>query len=182
MLDQRLAEREPGVEEDGKDARVHTALRDGLGDHSRGQFRLVPGCAAWAFTMTGFPAARADAVSPPATEKASGKLLAPKTATGPTGQSMDRRSGRGGLRSGSAVSMRAFCHEPSSSTEANRRNCPEVRTTSPWSRASGRAVSSMARATSVADSASRPAAIARSRVARSFAEDFPNEVKASTAA
>ena len=32
---------------------------------------------------TGHPAARAEAVSPPATEKASGKLLAPKTATGP---------------------------------------------------------------------------------------------------
>ncbi len=47
---------------------------------------LVPGCAGWALTITGLPAARAEAVSPPATEKASGKLLAPKTATGPSGR------------------------------------------------------------------------------------------------
>lgn len=33
--------------------------------------------------MTGLPAAKADAVSPPATENPSGKLLAQKTATGP---------------------------------------------------------------------------------------------------
>ncbi len=44
---------------------------------------LVPGCAWCAFTITGLPAAKAAAVSPPATENASGKLLAPKTATGP---------------------------------------------------------------------------------------------------
>ena len=57
-------------------------------------------------TTTGQPAASAEAVSPPAVEKASGKLLAPKTATGPMGTSMRRTSGRGiGLASGSAVSM-----------------------------------------------------------------------------
>ncbi len=44
----------------------------------------VPGWAEWALTMTGQPAASADAVSPPATENASGKLLAPKTPTGLT--------------------------------------------------------------------------------------------------
>ena len=56
--------------------------------------------------MTGHPAASALAVSPPAVEKASGKLLAPKTATGPMGTSMRRTSGRGiGLASGSGVSM-----------------------------------------------------------------------------
>lgn len=44
----------------------------------------VPGCAECAFAITGQPAASADAVSPPATENASGKLLAPNTATGPT--------------------------------------------------------------------------------------------------
>ena len=43
----------------------------------------VPGWASCALTTTGQPAARADAVSPPATENASGKLLAPNTATGP---------------------------------------------------------------------------------------------------
>ena len=59
----------------------------------------VPGCAGWALTMTGLPAAKADAVSPPATENASGKLPAPKTATGPSGRSMERMSGLGrGLR------------------------------------------------------------------------------------
>ena len=54
-------------------------------------------------TITGQPAASALAVSPPAVEKASGKLLAPNTATGPMGTSMRRTSGRGiGLASGSA--------------------------------------------------------------------------------
>jgi hypothetical protein len=43
---------------------------------------------------TGAPAASADAVSPPATEKASGKLLAPNTATGPSGMFARRRSAR----------------------------------------------------------------------------------------
>src|SRR5690349_7983044 len=45
----------------------------------------VPGWASWALTTTGHPAASAEAVSPPATENASGKLLAPNTATGPRG-------------------------------------------------------------------------------------------------
>ena len=68
----------------------------------------VPGCAGCALTTTGQPAARAETVSPPATENASGKLDAPKTATGPIGTSSRRRSGRGcGLRSGSARSIRA---------------------------------------------------------------------------
>lgn len=38
----------------------------------------------WALNTTGQPAASAAAVSPPAVENASGKLLAPNTATGPT--------------------------------------------------------------------------------------------------
>ena len=42
----------------------------------------VPGCAGCAFTTTGHPAAIAETVSPPATEKASGKFDAPNTATG----------------------------------------------------------------------------------------------------
>ena len=45
----------------------------------------VAGCAGCALTTTGHPAASADAVSVPATENASGKLLALKTATGPIG-------------------------------------------------------------------------------------------------
>ena len=45
----------------------------------------VLGCAGCALKITGQPAASAEIVSPPATEKAKGKLLAPKTATGPKG-------------------------------------------------------------------------------------------------
>ena len=68
---------------------------------------LVPGWAEWPFTTTGHPAARAAAVSPPAVEKARGKLEAPNTATGPTGRCIRRISGRGaGWRSGRAGSKR----------------------------------------------------------------------------
>ena len=56
---------------------------------------LVPGWALCALNTTGQPAARADAVSPPAVEKASGKLLAPNTATGPSGIWRWRMSARG---------------------------------------------------------------------------------------
>ena len=59
----------------------------------------MPGCASCALTTTGQPAASADAVSPPATENASGKLLAPNTATGPSGTARWRMSGRGNGRS-----------------------------------------------------------------------------------
>ena len=75
-------------------------------DSSRATSSLVPGCDGWPLTITGTPAASAEAVSPPAVEKASGKLEAPNTATGPIGASMRRTSGRGiGLASGSGVSM-----------------------------------------------------------------------------
>ncbi len=64
------------------------------------------GCPGWATSTTGQPAARADAVSPPATLKANGKLLAAHTATGPRGRIIRRRSGRGPIpQSGSAWSM-----------------------------------------------------------------------------
>ena len=53
--------------------------------------------------MTGQPAARADAVSPPATENANGKFEAENTATGPTGTSRRRSSGRGGVADGVGV-------------------------------------------------------------------------------
>src|SRR5262249_42715364 len=80
----------------------------------------VPGCAGCAFTTTGLPAASADAVSPPPTEYASGKLLAPNTTTGPNGTSIRRRSGFGkGLRSGIARSIVASTHDPSRTTSAN---------------------------------------------------------------
>ena len=45
--------------------------------------------------MTGQPAAKAAAVSPPAVEYANGKLLAPKTTTGPKGIFIFRKSGFG---------------------------------------------------------------------------------------
>ena len=48
-----------------------------------------------ALTITGQPAARAEAVSLPATENANGKLLAVKTRTGPIGWEARIRSGRG---------------------------------------------------------------------------------------
>ena len=52
-------------------------------------------CPLWALNTTGQPAASAEAVSPPAVENASGKLLAPNTATGPRPMRYWRRSGRG---------------------------------------------------------------------------------------
>ena len=63
----------------------------------------VPGWASWPLTTTGQPAASAEAVSPPATENASGKLEALNTATGPSGMKRWRMSGRG---SGVAVGKR----------------------------------------------------------------------------
>ena len=45
----------------------------------------VFGCEGWALATTALPAAIAEAASPPATEKASGKLLAAKIATTPRG-------------------------------------------------------------------------------------------------
>ena len=120
---------------------------------------LVPGWAGCALTMTGFPAARADAVSPPATEKASGKLLAPKTTTGPSACSIERRSGLGGFALASARSIRAITHEPSSTTFAKRRSWPLVRAVSPCKRGFGRAVSFSARSTSSSTAPSILAAI-----------------------
>ena len=53
----------------------------------------VCGCDSWALTTTGQPAASAEAVSPPATENANGKLDAANTATGPMGLTMRRSPG-----------------------------------------------------------------------------------------
>ena len=82
--------------------------------------------------MTGLRAANAEAVSPPATENARGKLLAPKTATGPRGCSMRRMSGLGmGLRSGFGVSIRASTQEPSRTALPNSLSWLTVRSRSP---------------------------------------------------
>ena len=79
----------------------------------------VPGCAGCALTTTGHPAARAETVSPPATEKAKGKLLAPKTKTGPRAVCIDRISAFGkGCLSGWAKSILACTQEPSFKKEA----------------------------------------------------------------
>ena len=69
----------------------------------------VPGWASCALTTTGQPAASAEAVSPPATEKASGKLLAANTATGPTGT---RRCAHVGPPGGLAVGQRVIDPRP----------------------------------------------------------------------
>ena len=72
---------------------------------------------------------------------------------------MRRRSGLGcGRRSGSAWSMRASTHEPSSISAANCCNCMTVRARSPSTRASGSAVSRCTRCTS--SSPSRGKAVA----------------------
>ena len=82
----------------------------------------VPGWALWALTITGQPAASAEATSPPAAENASGKLLGPNTATGPTPMWRWRTSGAGsGARSGWASSMRTPWCEPARTSRANSR-------------------------------------------------------------
>ncbi len=103
----------------------------------------VPGWLGCAFTTTGLPAASADAVSPPATENASGKLLAANTTTGPRGTSFFLRSCLGaGVRSGWARSMLASTQEPSRNSSANILICPIVLPLSPITRAAGSPVSS----------------------------------------
>lgn len=119
--------------------------------------------------MTGQPAARADAVSPPATEKASGKLLAEKTATGPRG-TLQRRT----VRPPSAWSIMASRKEPSSITSARKRSCPVVRASSPVSRGSApSAVSSSANVIRSTEAASIRLAIARSQAARVLGGGLP---------
>ncbi len=87
----------------------------------------VPACMGCDFTITGQPAAKAAAVSPPAVEYASGKLLAPKTTTGPNGKSIFLRSGLGiGFLSEIAVSIVASTQEPSFTRSANILNCQIV--------------------------------------------------------
>ena len=65
---------------------------------------IWPECA---LKTTGHPAAKAATVSPPAVENASGKLLAPNTATGPYQFYIDANQRGKGLRSGNATSIRA---------------------------------------------------------------------------
>ena len=142
----------------------------------------VPGWPRCAFTSTGFPVAKALAVSPPATEKASGKLLEPKTMTGPSGTSIRRRSQRGsGWRSGNATSIRASTHEPSRAKAANIFSWVTVRPRSPVSRARGRPVSKCARCKRSSPSSSISAAMRSKKSARDVPELFPKDSKATRA-
>src|SRR5690606_41240261 len=102
----------------------------------------VPGCEGCPFTTTGQPLAKADAVSPPATENANGKLLAPKTPTAPKGFCIYRISDLGnGTLSGCAVSILASTQEPSRITVANNCNCVTVLLRSPITLPAGKPVS-----------------------------------------
>ena len=103
---------------------------------ARPSISQVPGCAGWALTTTGQPAASAQIVSVPTTEMAKGKLLAPKTTMGPMGSITRRTSGLGrGWRSGMAWSILASAHEPSRIRLAKSLHCPTARPRSPVQRA-----------------------------------------------
>jgi hypothetical protein len=117
-------------------------------------------------TITGQPAARALAVSPPSTENAKGKLLAANTATGPSGTSMRRRSGMGGVAVGVSWSIVTSRKAPSRTTPANSRSWALVRASSPVSRCVPRWVSVSASATNSSAFASRASASASSQLAR----------------
>ncbi|MFM8774804.1 MAG: hypothetical protein ACKOFP_13465 [Actinomycetota bacterium] len=69
----------------------------------------------------------AEAVSPPIVANAKGKFEAEKTATGPSGTFMRRRSGRGGVMSGRALSRTMPRKDPSRTTWAMSRSCPVIR-------------------------------------------------------
>ncbi len=113
-----------------------------------------------ALTTTGFPAASAEAVSPPQAPNANGKFPAPNTTTGPSGRSTRRTSGFGNRwRFESAVSITASTHEPSRTNAANICNCPVVRARSPVNRASGNPVSARPRVIKSGPSATISSAI-----------------------
>ena len=143
----------------------------------------VPGWALWALTITGQPAANAEAVSPPATENANGKLLAPNTATGPRGIWRCRMSARGrGARSGMAGSMRTPRKSPWRTTSANSRSWPTVRARSPRSRSRPRPVSVEARSMSSSPMASMFSAMASRNRACCSGSRVLKDSKASAAA
>ena len=128
----------------------------------------VPGWAGCALTTTGQPAARAEAVSPPATENASGKLLAPNTATGPSAimahAQVGARQRLAFRQRAGRCARRASCRRAARS--ANSRSWPTVRPRSPSRRARGRPVSAMARTISASPRAMIWAAMASRNAAR----------------
>ena len=102
----------------------------------------VPACIGCDFTSTGQPAAKAAAVSPPAVENAKGKLLAPKTTTGPIGKLSFLISGFGcGSLVASPLSIVASTQEPAAIKLAKPLNCPTVLPLSPFARPSGKPLS-----------------------------------------
>ena len=102
----------------------------------------VPACIGCDLIITGQPEAKAAAVSPPAVEYASGKLLAPKTTIGPMGINIFLKSGLGaGVLLGSAESIDASTQEPSTTKLAKFLNCPIVLPRSPFALPSGKPVS-----------------------------------------
>ena len=102
----------------------------------------TPGCAGWPLTTTGHPAAKALAVSPPATPKARGKLLAPKTPTGPKGIIRRRKSGLGrGALSASALCNTGSRKSPEATVSANCNSCEQVLPISASNRPAGNPVS-----------------------------------------
>ncbi len=124
-----------------------------------------------ALATTGQPAASAEAVSPPATEKARGKFEAPKTATGPTAIWRRRRSGpRQGLALGLSrvdpgLQEAAVAHHAGEHLEL-----ADVRPRSPSRRARGRPLSAMQRTISSSPIATMASATASRKRARSSRE------------
>ena len=123
-----------------------------------------PGCA---LTTTEQPAARAEAVSPPSTENAKGKLLAENMATGPSGTRTRCMAGwpAGGppATAGSSVKAKAA---PCCARPAKRRNWNAVRSNSPFNRGEPRPDSWSAKATKASRSDSMAVAKALSKAAR----------------
>ncbi|KGS26697.1 hypothetical protein X941_4274 [Burkholderia pseudomallei MSHR5569] len=104
-----------------------------------------PGCA---FTTTGHPAANAEAVSPPSTENANGKLLAANIATGPMGtRILVRRGCPAGGPPETAGSSSCSKGTPASTSAAKARNWKTVRSSSPFSRVTPSCVSRSAMST-----------------------------------
>ncbi len=112
--DQALRDLDAGVVQHGEDARRQAAGLDRRLDGAADQLD-VPGWAGWALTTTGQPAARAEAVSPPATEKASGSARRAEHGHRAQRHVAQAQVDAGqGLRSGWAGSMRASSQPPRS--------------------------------------------------------------------
>jgi len=97
----------------------------------------VPACARWAFTTTGQPAASADAVSPPATENAKGKLLDPEPPRAPTRSAC--AAGRAAAAVADQATPRRCAHRPTSRRARPRQTAATARRCAPARRRAARA-------------------------------------------